>query len=96
VSEFIVECYWPHLTESLITGTARHMLDTCSPDYKARPTSCLLVPSDGLVLLLFQAATEADVRQWAETTELPFDRIVKSVQVDITITQMQPTDRQPQ
>lgn len=42
---------------------------------------CIMLPSDGLALFLFRAPSEARVRSLSNLAELPFDRVVESVNV---------------
>jgi len=43
---------------------------------QVRPLGSLLVPSDGLVIFLFDGTADA-IRDAAKTAEVPFDRIVE-------------------
>jgi hypothetical protein len=42
---------------------------------------CILLPSDGMVLFLVRAPNESWVKDQSGLSELPFDRIVESIQV---------------
>ncbi len=44
---------------------------------------CILVPSDGMVLFLFRAPTEGWVKDQSWLSEVPFDRIVESIQIGL-------------
>jgi hypothetical protein len=83
---FIVECYWPGITHA----QARHALcstggteNATATRARARPLGCILVPSDGMAIFLFQSPSFAEVGEAAERAELPFDRIVESIQVSV-------------
>jgi hypothetical protein len=80
----MVECYWPELTE----GRVREVLDRVArtesgrAQPRVRPLGSLLVPSDGLVIFLFDGTSDA-IRDAAQIAEVPFDRIVEVHQVPI-------------
>lgn len=80
---FVVECYWPRMIEQ----EARETLDRLvGLDGEASPEpaillGCILVPSDGMALLLFSALDEEMVTRISRLAELPFDRIVESVHI---------------
>jgi hypothetical protein len=48
-----------------------------------RSLGCIVLPSDGLALFLFQAPSEARVRCVSELAEIPFDRVVESINVGL-------------
>ncbi len=50
---------------------------------QAQPLGCILMPSDGMVLFLFRAPNEALVRDQSWLSEVPFDRIVESIQIGL-------------
>jgi len=76
---FIVECYWPGITE----GQVREILDRLglarrpSSQTKVQPLGSLLVPSDRMVIFLFEGTSSAAIREAATLAEVPFDRIVE-------------------
>ena len=78
---FIVECYWPHLAEATIVALVRQLPRTCHEEAAVRLATSLLVPSDGLVLLLFEAPSESDLIRCMRAAALAFDRIVEVVQL---------------
>jgi hypothetical protein len=50
---------------------------------KAQPLGCILVPSDGMVLFLFRAPNEDFVKDQSRLSEVPFDRVVESIQIGL-------------
>jgi hypothetical protein len=81
---FVVECYWPGVIEQ----EARAILDRvvrlggqALPGQTVRWLGCILLPSDGMALFLFNAPSEAVVRHIGGQTEVPFDRIIESVHI---------------
>lgn len=84
MSTFIVECYWPGITHAQAkhalcsTGRAGNATATRAP---ARALGCILVPSDGMAIFLFESPSSVELLEAARTTELPFDRIVESIHV---------------
>ena len=75
----MVECYWPGITE----GQVRELLDRSglagrfSSRTGVRPLGSFLVPSDGMVIFLFEGTSPAAIREAAALAEVPFDRIVE-------------------
>jgi hypothetical protein len=82
---FVVECYWPGITEEQVrhalalVGRVRNGVGTVEP---VRRLGCILVPSDGMAIFLFQAASALRLSETAQQAGLPFDRIVESIHVD--------------
>jgi hypothetical protein len=76
---FMVECYWPELTEDrvrqVLERVARTESGRGSTQPTVRPLESLLVPSDGMVIFLFDGTYDA-IQDAAKTAEVPFDRIV--------------------
>jgi hypothetical protein len=74
----MVECYWPEMTENRVRQVLERVVRTESgcAQPQVRPLGSLLVPSDGLVIFLFDG-TAAAIRDAAKTAEVPFDRIVE-------------------
>ena len=75
----MVECYWPGITE----GQVREILERSrlagrlSSQAGVQPLGSLLVPSDGMVIFLFEGTSPAAIREAAALAEVPFDRIVE-------------------
>ncbi len=75
----MVECYWPGITEAQV----REILER--PGLAGRPPGqreihllgSLLVPSDGMVIFLFEGASSSAIREAASLADVPFDRIVE-------------------
>jgi hypothetical protein len=81
---FVVECYWP----GMIKLEARATLDRvvrlggeALAGQSVRLLGCIVLPSDGMALFLFNAPSEAVVKHIGGLAELPFDRVVESVLV---------------
>ena len=83
---YVVECYWPEITEKhaqdALTGIIRSQVGVDTPD-QVRPIGGFLVASDGMAFFLFAAPSAVMIEAAAETTELPFDRIVESVPITL-------------
>jgi hypothetical protein len=81
---FMVECYWPGTIEHKATESVNRvvrLVGQAVPGEAARFLGCILVPADGMALLLFRASSEDIVRRIGRLSELPFDRIVDSVHI---------------
>ena len=83
---FMVECYWPGMTaehvEDALDRLARSPVGGPDQD-PVQSLGCILVPSDGMVLFLFSGPSSAMVRDHSERAEVPFDRIVESIQIGL-------------
>jgi hypothetical protein len=79
---FMVACYWPGTIEAnapeTLNRVARFAGETM-PGEAVRFLGCILVPADGMALLLFAASNEDVVRGMGRLADVPFDRIVESV-----------------
>ena len=74
----MVECYWPEMTDDQVRAVLKRVAHTESglAHPRVRPLGSLLVPSDGLVIFLFDG-TSAAIQDAAKVAEVPFDRIVE-------------------
>jgi hypothetical protein len=77
---YVVESYWPEMTEELVRSTFRRI---AAASAVAQPLGCILMPSDGMVIFLFRAPSEAFVKDQSWLSEVPFDRIVESIQIGL-------------
>jgi hypothetical protein len=80
----MVECYWPEMTADRVREVLERVASTESQHGQpgVRPLGSLLVPSDGLVIFLFDG-TSAAIRAAAKIAEVPFDRIVEVHHISI-------------
>jgi hypothetical protein len=81
---FMVECYWPGTIEPRGPESLNRivrLVGQAVPGEAARFLGCILVPADGMALFLFRASNEDIVRRIGRVSELPFDRIVHSIQI---------------
>jgi hypothetical protein len=78
---YVVECYWPEITEDeakgALNGIARAQ-EKANAANRVHSLGCILVPSDGMAFFLFASPTAILVREASELIQLPFDRIVES------------------
>ena len=72
---FIVECYWPGITEAQVSDVLTLV------ERPSRALGCILVPSDGMAIFLFLSPSSIRLSEAARRAELPFDRIVESIHV---------------
>lgn len=83
---YVVECYWPGIAEDQVRDAlarfARVPQGTALHGDFARCIGCILVPSDGLALFLFEGLSAAIVQSRSTWAEIPFDRIVEAVQIE--------------
>jgi hypothetical protein len=82
VQTFIVECYWPRISGEETWDIRDRLLSVNrAMPHGVRSMGWILVPSDGLALLLFSAPNEDELKRVGRLAEIPFDRIVESVLV---------------
>jgi hypothetical protein len=82
---FLVECYWPGVSEEGLV-TAAQRVRRAAAELRRRGgdvdfVSSILVPADETVFCLFSGC-EADVRAASEQAGVPFERILESLHVD--------------
>jgi hypothetical protein len=83
---FIVECYWPGITEERVRQALaffRRAGNRASGGESVTPLGCILVPSDGVAIFLFEGSSSLRLTQIARHAELPFDRIVESIHIGV-------------
>ena len=81
---FMVECYWPGTIDEKTPETVNRAVQLAGAPLPGRVVhflGCILVPADGIALLLFRASSEDLVRRIGRLSELPFDRIVDSIHI---------------
>ena len=81
----MVECYWPGINEDLIREVLGRAARTPSSDAgrdHVRCLSCILVPSDGMAMFLFEGPSAEVVGKQGSLAEVPFDRIVEAVRIE--------------
>jgi hypothetical protein len=95
---FVVECYWPGITEEQVrhalalVGRARNEGETAEP--VGRP-GCILVPADGMAIFLFRAPSAPHLAETAQQAALPFDRIVESIHIGFSETDRELLEEDP-
>jgi hypothetical protein len=83
---FMVECYWPGTIDEKTPETVNRAIQLAGEPVSGtavRFLGCILVPADGMALLLFSASSEDIVRRIGRLSELPFDRIVDSIHIEL-------------
>jgi hypothetical protein len=81
LTEFIAECFWAGVSEDAVRELDQRIRATVaemsSADGHVRYSGSLLMPTDEVVLFLFEGP-EDQVRTAAERAAVPFDRILPS------------------
>jgi hypothetical protein len=54
-----------------------------STSQRVQLLGCILMPSDGMALFLFRAPNEGSVKDQSCLSDVPFDRIVESIQIGL-------------
>ena len=85
MASYLVECYWPGVTESthaLATDRVRRAAaDLTREGRRVRFVGSIMVPGEETVFCLLDGS-EADVRVAGELAELPFERVLASQRID--------------
>ena len=80
---YLVECYWPGVSEPQLLDAIAHTGsegDTVTDD-GVRLVDSVLIPTDEIVLCVFEGSSEGAVRAAAQRAGLPAERVVESVRV---------------
>ncbi len=84
---FLVECYWPGLTESGVMVTARRAQEAAEKlneqGKQISYRSAFLVPDDEVAFCLFDASSVGTVEEACHRAELPFDRILSVTPINL-------------
>ena len=73
---YLVECYWPGVTEESLTQLSRS-----SEAGDVAWLESILVPEDEIVLCLFEGPSEEAVRESSRRSGLPSERVTRSVRI---------------
>ncbi len=83
---FLVECYWPGVTEAeLRAAAARAQWEAADSTGAGKPVTLLtawLVPADEVAFLTFAGAA-ADVRNVSRQAGIPFERLAELIEVEL-------------
>lgn len=83
---YVVECFWPGIDEDQANvalvqmAAARKEVGTAN---QVRAVGCIVVPSDGMALFLFDGPSATSVAEVGRLIQLPFDRVVESLHVGL-------------
>ena len=84
---YLVECYWPGVTESRVMVTARRARQAAEElsEHGREITyrSAFLVPDDEVAFCLFDASSPAVVEEACRRADIPFDRILPVTPIDV-------------
>jgi hypothetical protein len=82
---YLVECYWPGVSEEALVGASRRASEAAAELRRDGGDvdflSSVLVLVDETVFCLFQGR-EADVRAASSRAGMPFERVLESLRVD--------------
>jgi hypothetical protein len=85
VIAFMAECFWPGVTEEHLAAAgerSRRAAGVLAADGRSsRYAVSILVPSDEIALCLFEAPSEAAATELARAAAIPFERILRIVQL---------------
>lgn len=83
---YLVECYWPGVDEAKLAAAVQRAQTAASELRRSGRQidfhGSILVPIDETVFCLFDGA-EADVRAVSEQAEMPFERVLASLRIDV-------------
>jgi hypothetical protein len=84
-ASYVVECFWPGVTPAQAEAAAERAEASAvrlrADAAEVRFSGSILVPDDETVFFLFDGASAAEVRRAAELAELPFERVLESLQL---------------
>ncbi len=84
---YLVECYWPGVSESRVMVTARRAQQAAEElseqGSEITYRSAFLVPDDEVAFCLFDARSPGAVEEACRRAELPFDRILPVTPIDL-------------
>ena len=82
---YLVECYWPGVTEQAVADAARRAVQAAAEirrqGHDVDFLTAILVPADETVFCLFEGH-EAAVRAASQRAGVPVERVLESVRVD--------------
>jgi hypothetical protein len=82
---FMAECFWPGVTEGALAEAGERMRGAADGLTKrgraSRYIGSILVPVDEIALCLFAAPSAALATELNEMAEIPFERILRIVQL---------------
>ena len=85
LQSFLVECYWPGVTEARAAASARRAqaaaVGLTSEGTEIAYRSAFIVPDDEVAFCLFEAASASAVEEACRRAKLPFDRILRITQI---------------
>jgi Protein of unknown function (DUF4242) len=85
VITFMAECFWPGVTEQKVADAGERVRQAAgalaAQGRSSRYVGSILVPSDEIALCLFEAPSEAAAAELGEQAAIPFERILRIVQL---------------
>lgn len=80
LQSYLVECYWPGLTEARVAASTRRAQEAATvlsaEGTEVAHRTTLIVPDDEVAFCLFEARSAAAVEEACRRAELPFERIL--------------------
>jgi hypothetical protein len=84
---YLVECYWPGVTEQAVADAAHRAVQAAAEirrqGHDVDFLTAILVPADETIFCLFEGQ-EAAVRTASDRAGIPVERVLESVRVDGT------------
>ena len=85
---YLVECYWPGVSHEKLTDAVGRIAEAVSglrsQGRELMFLHTILVPADETVFWLF-GGSEPDVREATMRARVPYERVLESMQVDMTL-----------
>jgi len=90
LNRYLVETYWPGVTESQLAVTTRRASDAAAmlrtQGAEIRCLNAMLVSKDEVSFCLFEARSDGTVAEACRDAGLLFDRILQVVQIEASLT----------
>ncbi len=89
LNRYLVETYWPGVTESQLAVTTRRASDAAvmltTQGSEIRCVNAMLISKDEVSFCLFEARSERTVAEACRDAGLRFDRILQVVQIEASL-----------
>ena len=76
---YTAKCFWPGVTEAELRLAAHRARSRPDKPTQAVFQSALYLPSDELVLCLFESSSRASVKRASEAAGMPCERVIETV-----------------
>jgi hypothetical protein len=76
---YTAKCFWPGITEDELRRAGARAADRPAETPPAQFRGALYLPTDELVLCLFESSSRASVKRASERARMPCERVIETV-----------------